>query len=263
MPEKNINTGTLSEKSITRMRNAINWMLFFAQDKTVYSKKKKRSFKFKINFITLTLSAKQQHEDTYILHHMLFPFLKWLERKWQVTAYVWRAEIQSKRLHERGERCIHFHLTTDKFVHYRQIRNKWNALQLAHGYRQENEDPNSTDVHSVRTEGKVIGYMAKYITKQIEEPELTVNCKIFGMSRNLSQMKCTFLEEEFNRWNDCISEFFTANVREKQETKHGMIYFHDLTRKSILPPEIESLFIAMYDLFSQGIVSPTRFEIEE
>jgi len=136
-PTQNINTGKLSYKSTTRIRNAMNWMLLFAQEKTVYSIKKKKAFKFRISFITLTLSTAQQHSDTYILHKLLFPFLKYLERKHEVTAYIWRAEIQGKRLKQRGERCIHFHITTDKFIHWRQIRNKWNALQCTE-YRKHN-----------------------------------------------------------------------------------------------------------------------------
>lgn len=243
------------------MRNAINWMMFFEEDKTVYSKLKKTSFKFKLNFITLTLAAPQHHTDEFILHHMLFPFLKYLERKWQVTAYVWRAEIQEKRYYERGERCIHFHITTGRFVHYSSINKKWNQLQLAHGYRNADENPNGTDVHSVRHTGKIVSYMAKYITKQIEDENLKVNCKIFGMSRNLSRMKILLREEETNNYNSLVEEFLRDNTQEIMLTDHGKIYFHQLSRRSKLPSELQLIFSKLREEYFKGVVLQKRFEI--
>lgn len=261
-PEFNKSKGMLSKKSIMRMRNALNWMLYFALDKVVYSRSKKRAFKFKLNFITLTLSTAQKHSDTYILHRMVFPFLKFLSRKYQVHTYVWRAEIQGKRLKERGERCVHFHITTDRFVHWQSIRNKWNSLQHAHGYIESASDPNSTDVHSVRATGKIISYITKYMTKQEEKDAEKVTCKIFGMSRNLTMLNLSMKEEEDENFYEEISEFVANNTREKKSMKHGMLYFNSLTRKSELPKGIERKMLALSEVYYGGVDEVTKHYIE-
>lgn len=259
LPEKNTNDGTLSYKSATRLRKACDWMLFFSDLKTVHRGKKKGSFTFRMNFITLTLSTKQQHADEEILHHMLFPFLKWLERKWKVTAWIWRAEIQPKRLAERKERCIHFHICTSAFVHYLSVREKWNQLQLVHGYREKNTDPNSTDVHRVKEHDECARYIAKYITKPVEQKELAVQCKIFGMSRNLSRMRILLEEESLPDFHDIVEEYLTPNCVERVQTDHGTLYFTDLTRDRFLPPYLRECFWELRELYTKGITQETEF----
>jgi len=77
-----------SKQSKTKLANAINWMLLFAEKKTVFSKTPYVSkngdllhyFSFRLSFITLTLSDTQKHSDKYIKEHMLQPFLYWLTR---------------------------------------------------------------------------------------------------------------------------------------------------------------------------------------
>lgn len=258
-PEKNKSEGKLSWKSSTRLRKACDWMIFFAEEKTVHRGKKKGKFPFKLNFITLTLSSAQQHDDKYILHHMLFPFIKWLERKWHVTAYVWRAEIQEKRLAARGERCIHFHIVTSAFVHYLSIREKWNQLQLAHGYREKNTDPNSTDVHKVLEHDDMIRYMQKYITKPVKNAELSVTCKIFGMSRNLSQMKICLREEELNDFHEIVENYLLQNCSEKVETDHGMLYMTTLSQQSYLPAYLKECIWELKELYTKGITAETEY----
>lgn len=249
----------LSVKSATRLRNAVDWMMFFSEEKTVHRGKKKGKFTFRMNFITLTLSAAQSHSDAHILHHMLFPFIKWLERKWHVTAYVWRAEIQEKRLANRNERCIHFHIATSAFVNYLSVREKWNQLQLAHGYRAVDTDPNSTDVHRVRETEDIIRYMQKYITKPVKRPELAVQCKIFGMSRNLSQMKILLEEESYPNFTDEVTEFLTANCTQKFETEHGMVYYHTLVPLQNYPAGLKELFWELRELYTKGITVETDY----
>lgn len=161
-----------SKHSQKRLQNAINWMLLFANEKRVYSKKpfinkkgiEQHNFKFRLAFITLTLSSAQAHTDYYIKEHMLQPFLYWLHRYYQAT-YTWKAEAQIN-----GN--IHFHITTDVFVHWRSIRAKWNSLQAAHNYKKvyqdgsHDENPNSTDVHCVKNEKDVAKYLAAYCSKK-------------------------------------------------------------------------------------------------
>lgn len=161
-----------SGQSAKRLQQAINWMLLFALPKRVFSKKSWinkagkvcHSFSFKLSFITLTLSSEQKHSDTYIKEHMLQPFLLWMQRNYKAS-YVWKSEAQLN-----GN--IHFHITTDVFIHWKSIRAKWNNIQQKHGYIKtfqegiHNEDPNSIDVHCVKNEKDVAKYLATYCSKK-------------------------------------------------------------------------------------------------
>ena len=166
-PEKNLVKGFLSKKSKLLMIKALSWLYLFSTYKKLKSKKDKLFCEFRLNFITLTLSDAQQHSDDYIKIHMLSPFLKWLSRC-NVKHYVWKAEAQ-----DNGN--IHFHISTNKFIYWRKIRDKWNHIQFKNGYLNQrlnhgkDLDPNSTDVHAVRSEKGYVSYMTKYMSKDFEE----------------------------------------------------------------------------------------------
>jgi hypothetical protein len=273
MPRSHTAHGRISKKARTRIITAMQWMMMFSNRKFVYSKAKKRGFWFKVNFITLTLSAPQHHTDKEIVHLMLRPFLKWMRRQHNVINYLWKAEIQPSRLLNRGERCIHFHITTNKFIHYRQLKNKWNALQLAHGYREPGDEPNSTDVHSVINEGKIIGYMAKYLIKEPARKDypgitnetfekLHVTCKIWGMNHELSRMKATLLEEDNTDFYTDLEYFLNTTQAVEKEGNHCTIYLHQLNIEHQYPVAITKPLTALYHLFNKGDDNVTKYSIE-
>jgi hypothetical protein len=161
-----------SNKSQSRLKNAINWMLLFASPKRVYSKKAfmnkvtrkmQHTFSFRLAFITLTLPDTQRHSDRFIKEHLLQPFLYWLTRYFDAS-YVWKAESQLN-----GN--IHFHITIDTFIHHKIVRLKWNMLCEKYGYcfcfsDGTNDKGNaSTQIKSVLSETKcakdIGGYMSK------------------------------------------------------------------------------------------------------
>lgn len=119
---------------------------------------------FQINFITLTLSSQQIHDDAEIKKMCFQPFLDILRKTYDVKYYLWRAESQ-----ENGR--IHFHLCTEKFIPWRWLRTYWNRYQEKLGYvsrwekRTGKNDPNSTDVHSIWKCKNVAGYLSKYCGK--------------------------------------------------------------------------------------------------
>lgn len=162
-PSYNYHRGTISRKSRQRITNSLNWMILFSPMQKTYCRIEKRFITFRINFITLTLSAAQMHTDQFIKEHMLAPFLKWMERQ-GAKQYVWKAETQNN-----GN--IHFHITANQYLHWRIIRTKWNELQENHRYIEAyignggSGDPNSTDVHAVKKDHQLVGYMLKYMAK--------------------------------------------------------------------------------------------------
>ena len=155
--------GIIKARAAAKLKVAINWMLLFSHKKRVYSKKEKKQFTFVLNFITLTLSSAQMHTDDYVKAHMLRPFLKWLDRN-NAKMYVWRAEVQLN-----GN--IHFHITTNTFIHWKSIRRKWNSIQSKHGYLKKwtegnvEGDPSASHVKAVKNERETARYMGKYMTK--------------------------------------------------------------------------------------------------
>lgn len=192
--------GIVSQKARRRISCAIDWMLYLSTDKSFYSPKHKKRFNFKLNFVTLTLASKQQHPDQVIKSQLLNQFLIELKRDFNVDNYIWRAESQKND-------NIHFHLITDKFIPWSQLRKSWNRIQEKLGYvsayRKEMEawhnggfrarpelfkrwslqqqkqayktghkgnwsNPNSTDIHSVTKVKNLSAYISKYMAKETD-----------------------------------------------------------------------------------------------
>ena len=209
---------TLSKHSIMKIKKALDWILYLSKKKK-FIDDKGRKIEFKLNFITLTLPSKQNHDDRVIVNTCLNNFLNILRNKYDVTNYMWRAEKQ-------GNGNLHFHLITDKFIHWKNIRDHWNSsieqLYYVSGYANtmkkyhakgfyyrpdlelkgwtykkqfesykkgvsENwQNPNSTDVHSIKSVGNLKIYLLKYFTKQYQNENIT--CSLWRCSRSLSNL---------------------------------------------------------------------------
>lgn len=250
-PRSNKSAGKLSVKSKSRIRNAFDWMLLFAEKKDVYSASVDKWFKFRLNFCTVTLSSRQVHSDTYILHRMFFPLLKFLNRKYNVTNYVWRAEIQPMRFVVRGERCVHFHFVTDKFIHWKRLRNKWNSLQLQHGYISPDDNPNSTDVRSIIREESCGKYFSKYMSKKVADDNLKVTCKVYGVSRNLTRMNCTLREEATPDFFNTVEHHLAEHCTWFKSEKYFSLYRNKLTMTTPYALEISNAMRKNYLLFHE------------
>lgn len=210
--------GKISISARKKIQNSIDWLIFLSPYKKVYNKQTKQHFKFKINFITLTLPAKQFHDDGYIKKKMLNTFLQILRDKYKVKFYIWRAEAQKN-----GN--IHFHITTNVFIEWWMVRKYWNRILDKHGYikhysRNQKEyfaqgfkmsenpndkrsfkqqyksyiwnsfinwqSPNSTDIHSVKNIHNLSRYLSKYMTK--ESSERAIEGRLWFMSSELGKL---------------------------------------------------------------------------
>jgi len=161
LPVSNISTSAqLSKKSANRLKNVLNLLFHCSQKKTVMNFETKKTFTFRVNFITLTLSSKQINSDKEILKYCLEPFIRILRKKLSGLLYVWKAEVQDNE-------NIHFHLNTSSYIDHSYLRSVWNNCQNKLGYieRCRLKNPNSTDVHAVRNQKMLGAYMAKYMLK--------------------------------------------------------------------------------------------------
>lgn len=151
----------MSSKSISRLRRCIELLVYTSQWKKVYCRSSGKRFAYKVNFITLTLSSKQQHSDGQIVRDVLSPFLKAWARRRPGLLYVWKAEVQDNQ-------NIHFHITANAFYHHKKLRADWNKFQERLGYisRSGLDNPNSTDVHACKNAKKLSAYLAAYVCKK-------------------------------------------------------------------------------------------------
>tara|TARA_R100001244_G_C5168239_1_gene131508 strand:+ start:1233 stop:2096 length:864 start_codon:yes stop_codon:yes gene_type:complete len=177
--------GKISKKASKRIKLAIDWLLVLADNKSFGRPKNGKFYNFKVNFITLTLCSEQVHSDKVIKSKLLNHFLVVAKQKWGVCNYVWRAEPQ-----KRG--AIHFHILTDKFIPWSELRATWNKIQEKLGYVSKfkskflHTNPNSTDIHSIKKVKNLSEYISKYCTKENGGRKIEGNQ--WGLSQGLSKL---------------------------------------------------------------------------
>lgn len=204
MPEKNYHNNKFSDQARRKVSKALDYLVYLASDKRLPATSHGKGLNFKISFITLTLSSKQIHTDNEIKKECLNQFLIEAKKKWGVKNYVWRAEKQKN-----GN--LHFHILSDRFIPWSELRDVWNRIQNKLGYVDRYRDqmlafhqggfkvrkdllkswayknqlkayregsksdwhnPNSTDIHSIRLVSNVKAYVMKYVTKDQAEGEI-------------------------------------------------------------------------------------------
>jgi hypothetical protein len=164
----------LSPNAERKLSKGINYLTYLAYPKKVFNPKFNSYYNFSVNFITLTLPSVQKDLDIEINHKFLNQFLIEAKRKWNVSRYVWKYEKQ-------GNGNIHYHILTDKFIPYRELRDNWNRIIEKHNYVYEfkkkhgKTDPNTTDIHSLKKINNITQYLSKYMVKEAAKKNL--QCK--------------------------------------------------------------------------------------
>ncbi len=251
LPDLEVNkkyTGVLTWKSISKLRFSINLLVAQSIWKEVYSPNTHRFYKFKINFITLTLSAAQGPvPDRSIKNKMLEPFLRNMRNVYKLRSYVWRAERQKN-----GN--IHFHITCDIFIPYDSIRDAWN-LQLGKYHfikdfknANNSEFPNSTDVHAVHSIKDLAAYLTKYMSK-IENMKDVIEGKVWDCSRNLKVKSKPTFEITMDDF-DWINDLYDQYSKSFHETEHcTIIRLNDPKIRSFVPRS----YLAEYEKWLVGV----------
>jgi len=288
----NEHDGKVSTKANRKVRQSIDWILYLAISKKFGKRPPKhlRSHRFKINFITLTLSASQRvtladllrlpdkerkravnnpemingdftgfyfiDTDNEIKSTMLNHFLVKARKYWGVSNYLWRAEPQ-------GNGRIHFHIVTDKFIPWRQLRSTWNSIQNKLGYvdrftlnNHGKKDPNSVDVHAVWKIKYLAAYLAKYCAKDSPDWYRPIYGRLWGQSSTLSNLKAVviektdMIEQEFNRIKQRFAksvnfgDFFTTVWCDVHKWKSEALTIYNLFQQYVLT-EIDNLGIKL------------------
>lgn len=155
---------TFSKRSISRLKQRLTWFVRQSKFLTIYSKKNKKRYSYKLAMITLTLASTQRETDKQNKNYLLNHFLTIMRRSHGLKNYIWRAEKQKN-----GN--IHYHIIVDKYFHHSIIKSEWNHVLLKSGYigefekKHKHKNPNSTDVHALKNIKNVQAYLLKYMSK--------------------------------------------------------------------------------------------------
>jgi len=181
-------SGQVTTHSQRRIRKAVQILVQKSNWQQVYNPITMSEFRFKLNFITLTipdLCSDLTAKESYRL--LLKPFLQTMQRVHGMRDYIWKAELQ-----KRG--TIHYHITTNTFINFMHIKKRWNKLLEKNGLMSEyiakhnHSNPNSTDVHKVYNDENIEAYLEKYISKD-EKSISSVNGKVWDCSISLKSNK--------------------------------------------------------------------------
>ncbi len=179
-------------KQRKRLSDAVNFMIYRTRRQSTFNARSQRNVKWRVNFVTVTLSSKQRHDVETLKRSIFDPFLQSLRRRFKVKNYVWRVERQKN-----GN--VHWHIITDTWVDWAELRNCWNRHQEKLGYvsaflkKHGHASPNSTDVHAVSKKKDVAAYLGKYMGKGLEKGkgghQKVVWGRLWGCNSLISQFK--------------------------------------------------------------------------
>lgn len=176
-------SGMMTDGAEKRLRKAISLLLQSSPERIIYNPVSNSHHPFTINFITLTCSDSTIRQHKELQKTLLEPFLRW-QRGRGATSYIWKMELQ-----QRGQ--PHYHITTNQFIHFQEIRDYWNNLQRKAGYldsyarKTKHFNPNSTDVHAVKDVQDLEAYLVKYIVKGVSQSGAAQKGKVWDCSKNL------------------------------------------------------------------------------
>jgi len=230
-------SGLITKGSAKRLRKAINILISLSEWKEATHFKSGLTFKFKINFITLTLPSPQGNvSDKDLKSYCLQPWLKYWRRKTRGMSYVWRAERQKN-----GN--LHFHICTDRYIYYKNIRDTWNrylnhyhfisAFESKHSHR----DPNSTDVHSILKIDDLAGYLVKYMAK-LDPKEQKIDGRVWDCSNNIKKANycTTMISSDIN--NELHELTANESNRHFKADRCSGLFLKGQDFEKLLPPAI-------------------------
>lgn len=235
-------TGNVTPGARKRIAKAINLLIASSTIQRIYNPVTNKNFNFRLSFITLTIpdNTKLTPKETHKI--LLEPFIKWMRQNHGLRNYVWKLEVQ-----KRGQ--IHYHITSDCFIHYQELRNKWNSLlnraSLMEDYKLRfgKIDPNSTDIHSVKNINDLSAYLIKYFTKQ-EQNSKDLPGKIWD---------CSLALKKANYYSTDLTEDIEYDVFKNQRDKvceidycdrFSIIKFKKVEPISIFPKEVKEAYYA-------------------
>jgi len=205
--------GMLTVGARKRLSRAVDLLVQCIKPKTLYNEVSQRYIKHKLSFITLTIPDNKRITGQECYEKVFVHFIQWMRRTKKATTYIWKLEVQ-----ERGQ--LHYHITTPTWIHYQEIRDKWNNLLRQNNLMDDfkakygHEDPNSTDIHEVRHVDDLSNYLKKEFCKSIQNPN--TKGKVWDCSYNLKSSKYYSVEYDSVMLNHLIKMKYAGLIFEKE-----------------------------------------------
>ena len=181
-------SGNMTKFASKNIRRKVDLLLQRSPIQTVYNPIIDKAQRFRLVFVTLTIPQQPTEPNTNDLtKKLLKPFLRWLVEVQKCVDYIYKLEFQQNG-------SPHWHITTNKFIRYDAIKDKWNKLLYAAGLldshfaKYGNYNPNSTDIHAVSKIKNVEAYLVKYLSKSEQQNE-NYKGKVWGCSDSLRNLK--------------------------------------------------------------------------
>jgi len=174
-------SGRMTNGSVKRLQKAVTLLVQKSPRVSIYNPVAKCHHPFRLSFVTLTIADQGKDNAKDVYRKVMAKWLRW-GRRAGMTDYIWKAELQQRR-------TLHYHIATNKFLHWRDIRDTWNTYQKKAGYLQQfaakygHFKPNSTDVHSIRKVRNIERYLTKYMMKGVGNSQIVG--KTWDCSKNL------------------------------------------------------------------------------
>lgn len=151
-----------------------------------------------------------------------------------IRDYVWKAELTVAG-------TIHYHLCTNRYIDYMQLRSNWNILLRKAGlldkYHSEHGhyDANSTDIRATHTATAASIYMSKYMAKN-DDDERKIGGKVWDCSQNLKH-STQYVDELSSFGNQQLAEGIAEGKIKEIKSDYVTIYkLHPSLIKSLLTP---------------------------
>jgi hypothetical protein len=169
----------LSENAQRKLERAVIYLNATSKFKLGTLPNHKKTVKYKVTFITLTLPNDQIHPVQQITNACLNQFFIEAKKKWNLSKYVWKAEFQRN-----GN--LHYHIVANCFAPYWELQIVWNRIIEKLGYlsayheRTGKDNPHSTEIKNVSKIKRIAKYVAKYMSKGIFSEKSKVSASVIG-----------------------------------------------------------------------------------
>ena len=223
-----------------RLTRAVSLLVQSSKSQWLRNPVTKKRHQFRLSFTTLTIpETADKPSGKYCNKELLEPFLRTMRRKYNLKSYVWKLELQQNGM-------VHYHITSNLYLHHSTIRNEWNYILRKNGLLKEfeqrhgHDNPNSTDIHSVRAVKNLEAYLVKYVTKESQNTE-NLNCKIWDASLNLKQN---------NYYSNHLDWSYEDRLKELLESNQCSVYLGERFRIYKFKQDASRLLLNKKDFYN-------------
>lgn len=228
-------SGLVTKGVKKRIRKKMDLLLQISPIRKIYNPVINKVHDFQLAFLTFTIQAQSDLPDHKVIMRDCFkPMLAILRNKMGVRDYVWKAELTVAG-------TIHYHLCTNRYIDYMQLRSNWNTLLKKAGllekYHKEHGhyDANSTDIRATHTATAASIYMSKYMAKN-DDDERKIGGKVWDCSMNLKH-SVQYTDELSGFADQQLAEGISSGKIKEIKSDYVTIFkLHPSLIKSLLTP---------------------------